>query len=257
MAEKVPKTIALGLTKRAADGRIISINHPNPTGKVRNKRQYRSLKNDRIMLLPKSYQARDANAQNGQWQCPVHGCDNTFTRKAGLLLHMERPNGHKEDLLRDTGNGTFTKIDQAGDMRQGHKQLEDTAPQPYKDQTVQDKKSKSASEGEYIDDENVWLNASHGEDMHGYQLRDALVSDGGDEMDGDQLREALVSDGEEVPQHQHAESLVGDGGDGPQCQTTELKFKEWQIREEFENEFQADVDWVLSIAEGKYDLQRK
>jgi hypothetical protein len=159
-------------------------------------------------------------------------------------------------------------------MRQGHKQPEDTAPQSYKDQTVQDKKSKSASEGEYIDDENVWLNASHGEDMHGYQLRDALVSDGGDEMDGDQLREALVSDsgdemdgeqlrealvsdGEEVPQHQHAESLVGDGGDGPQCQTTELKFKEWQIREEFENEFQADIDWVLSIAEGKYDLQRK
>lgn len=90
MGDKIPKTIALGLTKKATDGRIISINHPNPTGKVLNKKQYRSLKNDRIMLLPQNYQARDSNAQNGEWQCPVDGCDAVFTRKAGLLMHMER-----------------------------------------------------------------------------------------------------------------------------------------------------------------------
>lgn len=144
-------------------------------------------------------------------------------------------------------------------MREGHIQPEETPQQTYKDQAIQDKKSNSASEGEDVDNENEWLNASDGdgEEMNGYQLRDALVSDGGEEMEGDQLREAPASDGEEVPQHQHAESLVSDGKDVvPQCQTTELKFEEWQIREEFENEFQSDIDWVLSIAEGKYDLQR-
>jgi hypothetical protein len=85
-----PKTVAMGKTKLDADGNTISIHHPNPTGKVLNKKQYRSLKNDRIMLLPQNYQARDSNAQNGEWQCPVHGCDSAFTRKAGLLMHMQR-----------------------------------------------------------------------------------------------------------------------------------------------------------------------
>jgi hypothetical protein len=35
MADRpVPKTVAMGLIKLAADGRIASINHPNPTGEV-------------------------------------------------------------------------------------------------------------------------------------------------------------------------------------------------------------------------------
>ncbi|KFY87265.1 hypothetical protein V500_07068 [Pseudogymnoascus sp. VKM F-4518 (FW-2643)] len=114
----IPKTLALGLTKITPDGKVVSINHPNPTGEVRpRKSAYRSHKHQKAKLLPKGYTPDNSNAQNGSFQCPVKDCIHVFTRKAGLLLHMERENGHLHDTLRDDGDGTFTKIGPTHDMR--------------------------------------------------------------------------------------------------------------------------------------------
>ncbi|KFZ23789.1 hypothetical protein V502_01746 [Pseudogymnoascus sp. VKM F-4520 (FW-2644)] len=117
----IPKTLALGLTKITPDGKVVSINHPNPTGEVcPRKTAYRSHKHQKAKLLPKGYTPDNSNAQNGSFQCPVKDCIHVFTRKAGLLLHMERENGHLHDTLRDDGDGTFTKIGPAHDMRDVH-----------------------------------------------------------------------------------------------------------------------------------------
>ncbi|ELR08752.1 hypothetical protein VC83_00321 [Pseudogymnoascus destructans] len=105
-----PKTVATGKTKIAADGRTISIHHPNPTGEVRTRKEYRSLKNERVNLLPVKYKAEDSNPQNGHFQCPVDGCVQVFTRKAGLYNHMKRKNGHLQDTLHDNGDGTFSRV---------------------------------------------------------------------------------------------------------------------------------------------------
>ncbi|KFY49626.1 hypothetical protein V495_00522 [Pseudogymnoascus sp. VKM F-4514 (FW-929)] len=114
----IPKTIAAGRIKRTPDGRVISINHPNPTGKARQKRPYRSLMAQRAGLLPAKYRAENPHPQNGAWNCPVEGCDSVFTRKAGLMNHIQRVNGHANDVLTDNGNGTFRKV--KGDMRGSH-----------------------------------------------------------------------------------------------------------------------------------------
>jgi hypothetical protein len=86
----IPKTIAAGRIKKTPDGRVISINHPNPSGKARPKRPYRSLMAQRATLLPARYRAENPHPQNGAWNCPVEGCDSVFTRKAGLMNHIQR-----------------------------------------------------------------------------------------------------------------------------------------------------------------------
>lgn len=124
-AKKVPKTIRMGLTKSTPDGKNISIHHPNPNGKLRSRKAYRSLKSERNKLLPNMYKPYDSNAQNGAWQCPVKNCGELYTRKAGVLDHLkkvsrtqyfwvltnhEQSRGHFNDELRDDGDGWFTKI---------------------------------------------------------------------------------------------------------------------------------------------------
>ncbi|OBT87371.1 hypothetical protein VE02_04172 [Pseudogymnoascus sp. 03VT05] len=61
----------------------------------------------------------------------VKGCASSFTQKASLMNHIKKPNGHKSDVLRDTGDGLFSIINPSGDMHDGHPKQEDHVPQSY------------------------------------------------------------------------------------------------------------------------------
>ncbi|OBT88529.1 hypothetical protein VE02_03478 [Pseudogymnoascus sp. 03VT05] len=259
MSEKpTPKTITMGLTKTLADGSIISRHHPNPNGITKAKKPYRSLKNERTVLLPQSYTPRNSNPQNGDFQCPVLECEKAFTRRAGVINHMQRPNGHADDLLRDEGDGTFSIINPAlNDMRQGHAEPEAPDMQSYESQGQPGNKPSSVSDGEDIYNGDQWLKASDGgeghqyqfaeaaasdgEEMHGYEFAEAAASDG-EEMHGYEFAEAAASDREEVLQHQPAVSADSDAEEMLQHQPGDVIFEDWQIWEEFDNVYLEDID---------------
>lgn len=47
-----------------------------------------SHKDENKHLLPVGYKAYNPDAQNGDWQCPVKGCGESYTRKYAVLKHM-------------------------------------------------------------------------------------------------------------------------------------------------------------------------
>ncbi|KFZ14518.1 hypothetical protein V501_03217 [Pseudogymnoascus sp. VKM F-4519 (FW-2642)] len=250
MGDKIPKTIALGLTKKATDGRIISINHPNPTGKVLNKKQYRSLKNDRVMLLPQNYQARDSNAQNGEWQCPVDGCDTVFTRKAGLLMHMERPTGHKDDLLRDTGNGTFAKIHPAL-IDNGAADFINNQADGFINDQADDFINNQADD--FINDRADDFINDRADDFINDQADD-FINNMADDSINNMAERVNGIDGKDFREDKQIEAPAADGGESPQRQTADIQFEYWMIREkDYDNEFIEDFEWVMSIHEGRFD----
>ncbi|OBT78754.1 hypothetical protein VF21_02544 [Pseudogymnoascus sp. 05NY08] len=256
MSEKpTPKTITMGLTKTLADGSIISRHHPNPNGITKAKKPYRSLKNERTVLLPQSYTPRNSNPQNGDFQCPVLRCEKAFTRRAGVINHMQRPNGHADDLLRDEGDGTFSIMNPAlNDMRYGHQEPEVPA-QSYESQVVPGNKPSSLSDGENIYNGDQWLKASGGgeEDLQ-HQHEEAPASDGFEMLHHQhQHEEARASDGKNMMEYQQAEGPDSDGEDMLQHQPGEVKFEYWHMHEDFENEFIDEFEWVMSIAQGRFD----
>ncbi|KFY17692.1 hypothetical protein V492_00468 [Pseudogymnoascus sp. VKM F-4246] len=236
-----PRTVKEGLTITTEDGRVLSRNHPNPKGKEKKRNKYRSLKDQRINLLPKAYLPEDRDPQNGSWQCPVVGCNSTFTRKSNLQSHMQRPGGHGRDALLDNGDGTFVRAERLNDMRDGHPTLNAIPAQGY---AAQDEPKETPDQlvKDSIDKKYELLTASQAQSDS-----DEVDQEAFDGLESEESDDFFDRPYKQEPQDRFI------GGDYSNVNSQhELGFIGGEVSDrslEDEPEFEGDINWLMSIYE--------
>ncbi|KFY33551.1 hypothetical protein V494_07512 [Pseudogymnoascus sp. VKM F-4513 (FW-928)] len=245
-----PRTVKQGLTIITKDGRVLSRNHPNPKGEEKKRNKYRSLKDQRINLLPKGYLPEDRDPQNGVWQCPVVGCNSTFTRKSNLQNHMQRPGGHARDQLLDNGDGTFVRAGHLNDMRDGHPTPNAIPAQGYAAH-VETKETPDQLVKDSIDKKHELLTARQAQsdsDEVDQEAFDGLESDESDDFSDQPY--------EQEPQDRF---IGGDYLDGNLPHEPNIEFMGGDFSDrilEDEPEFEGDINWLISIYESAKEEER-
>lgn len=66
------------------------------------------VRHHRAMVLPNDYKRHDHHAEDAEYNCPVKGCDNVFTRMAGVNSAIKTYQAPTRHIL--SGAGLWRRI---------------------------------------------------------------------------------------------------------------------------------------------------